>query len=320
MFPIALGPVGPWLRWAGRLLLPAIAAALAAAPPAWGQSRAAPASSPAEANAGKQLIAVLDLKPVGATDVQASAVTDRLREELLKTKRFTLVDRSQMQAVLNEQALQQTGCTEQECAVQVGRILGVRKIVAGKVTKISDTQWQISAIVVDVETSETTEAESIQYQGPFFGLLSTQVPPLVAKLTGETPAVAAQLAPTPVVAPQASAPGAERSRWPWITGWALVGAAGLLQANALNLKSQAQDKANQSRTQDDRARWEDAHTFYDLAVTRQREAVVLIAGGAVLLWYAHSRSSATAARESERSGPLFAFDSQGLRAGWHWRW
>jgi hypothetical protein len=162
------------------------------------------AGVPAQAQ-NKELIAVLDLRPVGASDVEASAVTDRLREELLRTGRFTLVDRSQMDAVLGEQALQQAGCTEQECAVQVGQLLGVRKIVAGKLTRISPELWQLSAIMVDVETAETVRAESIQHRGDFFGLLTAQVPPLAVKLTGNGGPVAAP--PAPVASPEPSTPG-----------------------------------------------------------------------------------------------------------------
>jgi ribosomal protein L18 len=137
------------------------------------------------------LVAVLEFDLVAASQAEASAVTDRVREELLKTGRVTLVDRAQIDALLAEQALQQTGCTGQECAVRVGKILGVRQLVAGKVTKVSDTLWQISAQVIDVETSETLLAASVSREGRFLDLLTGGVEDLVGKLTGKsTPAVA----------------------------------------------------------------------------------------------------------------------------------
>jgi hypothetical protein len=120
-------------------------------------------SATQDANAkGKELIAVLDLQPVGASEPEAQALTDRLREVLLDSGQFVLVDRSQMEAVLEEQALQQTGCTSQECAVQVGRILGVRKLVAGKVVKISEDVWLLTALLVDVETAQTLKVRAAQ--------------------------------------------------------------------------------------------------------------------------------------------------------------
>ncbi len=150
----------------------------------------------------KELIAVLDLRGVKADEPEVAALTDRLREVLLKTGRYTLVDRSQMEAILDEQALQQTVCTEQECAVQVGRILGVRKIIAGKVVKISEGAWLLSVMMVDVETAETVKVESIRHRGDYFTLLDEKMPHLSAALAGSseasqaTPAGAAATQPT----------------------------------------------------------------------------------------------------------------------------
>ncbi len=172
----------------GRTLA-ALVAFVALLAPATPSLRAQPAGAGAgAAGAGKgapakELIAVLDFDIVGGSKAEASAVTDRLREEMLKTGQVTLVDRSQIEAVLNEQALQQA-CTSSECAVQVGRILGVRRMVAGKVTKISDTLWQISAQVVDVETTETLRAETVTHEGRFLDLLLSGVSELAGKLAG----------------------------------------------------------------------------------------------------------------------------------------
>ncbi|HKI99686.1 MAG TPA: kelch repeat-containing protein [bacterium] len=149
---------------------------------------AAPPTGPAQKapGNGKELIAVMDLDGVGTTDVEQQAITDRLREMMLKTGRFTLVDRSQMKALLDEQALQQAGCTGQECAVQVGQILGVRKIVTGKVVKLAPTAWQISAMMLNVETAETLRADSVRYQGDILSLLDKQVPILAEELAAST--------------------------------------------------------------------------------------------------------------------------------------
>jgi hypothetical protein len=143
-------------------------------------------AQPAES---KELIAVLDLDMEGGSKVEASGLTDRLREALLKSGQFTLVDRSNMDAVLDELALQQTGCTSQECAVQVGRILGVRKIIVGKVTKFSAELWQVSCLVLDVETSEPLRTESVIHEGGFVPLLRTGIVDLAGKLAGAAPAL-----------------------------------------------------------------------------------------------------------------------------------
>ena len=144
------------------------------------------AQSQQQAPPDKELIAVLDLDSEGATKEQGSAFSARLREELLKGGRFRMVDRSQLDQVLKEQALQQSGCTTEECAVQVGRILGVRKIVSGRLIKVSEGVWQVSAQMLDVETAETLKAESVLMEGAFIGLLRGGAGELAGKLAGVT--------------------------------------------------------------------------------------------------------------------------------------
>jgi TolB-like protein len=229
------------IRYSSVLFLAAalaIAPGLAGAQQAGGAKPAAPsapkpavpAPSAAKASSSRDMVAVLDLDAVGASKVEASAMTDRLREELLRTGKFTLVDRSQMQAVLDEQALQQTGCTTQECAVQVGKVLGVKKIVSGRVTKIADTQWLLSAQIVDVETAETLRAESLRFRGDYFSMLDEGIVTLVAKLslpTGAKPDLAGQLAAQQQAqqAPIAAQPAEEKkssSLWWWIVGGLVI--------------------------------------------------------------------------------------------------
>jgi hypothetical protein len=191
----------------------------------------------------KEFIAVMDLEAVGATPAQASAMTDRLREELLNTGRYTLVERSQMKQILDEQAFQQSGCTTNECAVQVGKVLGVRKLVTGKITNVGTDQWLLSAQIVDVESGETERATSVQFEGVYFAMLRTGIQDLALKLAASKPdssALAAALpppapspavpraappAPVPVAAPvqpaQAEAKEGGGVKWYW---WALGGA------------------------------------------------------------------------------------------------
>ena len=231
-------------------LLSAQTASPSAAPPSAAPVPAATPAVPAAKpeDSGKELVAVMDLEAVGASKVEASAITDRLREELLKSGKFTLVDRSQMTAVLDEQALQQSGCTTQECAVKVGKVLGVRKLISGKVTKISETGWVVNATVVDVETSETLRAESLRHRGDYFSLLDEAISGLALKLA--TPAgrkpelgayVAAEQKPQPVAAPaepKKEEPAGETkgiSKWWWVAGGAAV--LGIAAASSSSKKS-----------------------------------------------------------------------------------
>jgi hypothetical protein len=177
-----------------RLLLALLACGVAASVAA---QPAAPRTT------ARELVAVLEFEGLGATKQQVSTVTDRLRELLLESGRFRLVDRAQMDKVLEEQALQQAGCTTQECAVQVGKVLGVRTLITGKLTQVDGSLWVLSATLVDVETAETLRAVSVQQDGNFRAVLTSGTQALSVKLlnAGGEPAVPPAEPPPPPPAP-----------------------------------------------------------------------------------------------------------------------
>jgi hypothetical protein len=44
-----------------------------------------------------------------------------------------------MEKILAESSFQQTGCTSSECAVQIGKILNVKHMIVGSLSKLMDT-------------------------------------------------------------------------------------------------------------------------------------------------------------------------------------
>jgi hypothetical protein len=188
----------------------------------------------------KDHIAVLDFDAAGASAEQVLALTNQLRADLLKTGRFVVVDRSQINQILDEQAFQQSGCTSEECAVQVGRILGIEKIISGTVTKVSADLWQVSAILVEVETAETLRAETLNHQGSFPDLLIAGMPRLAERLT-QAPAARAKPAPAPPEAPP-EPPGPLAG---WRAKWLSTLALGLATGYYSYAESQAVTDSNE---------------------------------------------------------------------------
>ena len=45
-----------------------------------------------------------------------------------------------MEDILKEQGFQQTGCTSDECVVEVGKIIGVQQMVGGSISKVGNYQ------------------------------------------------------------------------------------------------------------------------------------------------------------------------------------
>ena len=67
-------------------------------------------------------IAVMDIKAVGMSSSESLAFTEFLRDGFINSSYFKVLPRENMDAILQEQALQQSGCTSDECAIQLGKI------------------------------------------------------------------------------------------------------------------------------------------------------------------------------------------------------
>ncbi|MFH1957453.1 MAG: FlgO family outer membrane protein [bacterium] len=109
----------------------------------------------------KENIAVLDFKAINASAAEASAISEFIGISLVKTEKYTIVERSNIDKILAEQGFQQTGCTTEECAVQIGEILNVHKAIVGTYSRIGNSYY-ITAKVIDVETGRIISSEKVQ--------------------------------------------------------------------------------------------------------------------------------------------------------------
>ena len=106
----------------------------------------------------KMRIAVMDFEAKDITSKDAVKYSELIRNDIVNSGQFVVIERSQMGQILKEQGLQQTGCTDVSCAVEIGKVLSARKILVGTIMKIED-QIIITGRIVDVEngTAEISE-------------------------------------------------------------------------------------------------------------------------------------------------------------------
>jgi TolB-like protein len=83
---------------------------------------------------------------------------------------------------MEEVQFQQTGCTSAECAIQIGKVLAVKKMVVGTVSRLGK-KYFITVRMVDVETSQIDLATSIGIAAPIEELPS-HVNKLIEKMIG----------------------------------------------------------------------------------------------------------------------------------------
>jgi TolB-like protein len=109
-------------------------------------------------------MAVLDIRSNCLTKEDVYVVSDRLSTELFRTKRFTILERSQIDQILKEQGFQQAGCVNDQCAVEAGQLLGVQLIVLGRVDKIG-TMFSVNLRIIDVATGKMINAVTEDCRG-----------------------------------------------------------------------------------------------------------------------------------------------------------
>lgn len=108
----------------------------------------APASAaaiPANFTGVKRRLAVIRLEnkvksPLPDSSWQiGEGLTEMLVSELLKTGRYTMVERAALAEVVKEQELGQTGLVQKDTATKVGELLGAQLLIAGAVTEFEAT-------------------------------------------------------------------------------------------------------------------------------------------------------------------------------------
>ena len=110
----------------------------------------------------KTTSAVMDLESQeGVSQGVSKIISDCLRTHLVNTGKFIIVTRENMEQILKEQQFQLSGCTSNECVVQVGQLLGVRKMFTGSIGKVGAT-YVINLKIIDMQSGKIERAETEQ--------------------------------------------------------------------------------------------------------------------------------------------------------------
>ncbi|MFC1670495.1 CsgG/HfaB family protein [Spirochaetota bacterium] len=135
---------------------------------------------------GKMRTAILNLKPTGVSKVEAEAVTNFLISNLINYGKLTIIERSQIKDILKEQNFHKTRCTETVCAVKVGKLLSVRKIVIGEVTRLGKAIY-VTIRIIDVEKGIAEHSSEVKTDS--FATIDKAVKKLsmnlIKKITGD---------------------------------------------------------------------------------------------------------------------------------------
>jgi TolB-like protein len=125
----------------------------------------------------KDKIAILTLKNSnGVTNGEAEILSDRLRNEFFSTGIVEVMERDQMQNILNEQGLQQSGlCTDEGCMVELGKMLGVKRLIAGSIGKLGSI-YMLNVRSIDVSTGKIDCAVTNDVKGEIEDVVKVLTP------------------------------------------------------------------------------------------------------------------------------------------------
>ena len=132
----------------------------------------------------RQTVAVIDFDASGISQLEATSLTNRFRTAVGDVGAMRLVERGMMEEVLQEQGFQQTGCTSEECAVEVGQLLGVQNMIGGSIGRVGET-FTLDVRMISVQSGISLMTKQKTYAGKIDGLI-IEVEVLAYELYGTT--------------------------------------------------------------------------------------------------------------------------------------
>ena len=165
-----------------------------------------------------QNVAVMDFEVREGVSVgTAASLSDVFISQLAVTQEFEIVDHNRIKTILQDQEFQQSvHCSQSECIVEAGRILGLGKIFVGTVGKIGRI-FSVNIQMIDVPTGRIQMNKNYQHDGDVEELAQDIIPTLALQMAGEL---------TKKDLSSTNAINKSSSKWLWYVGGAAVIAGG----------------------------------------------------------------------------------------------
>ncbi|MDD8025788.1 MAG: hypothetical protein PHI34_04690 [Acidobacteriota bacterium] len=145
----------------------------------------------------KPVLAVLSLTSQNVSPGDTSIIMGFVQEEFFYSQKYQLVERIQIDKLLQEIHFQQSGLCDVECAVNLGKQLAAQKVVYGTVGKLGNA-YSIQLSMIDVATSAIEGMYSILEECPL-----EQLPGYISQLVkGLISPESRQAKPVPAFRPQ----------------------------------------------------------------------------------------------------------------------
>ncbi len=102
----------------------------------------------------KPIIAVLDFTVTDVSQSEMKSIIGLLSSALFRTGSFTVIDVSQRETVLRELQFSLSGCSDESCMLEVGKLLSAEAIVIGSIGRVGQ-KYVLSSKMLETETAMT---------------------------------------------------------------------------------------------------------------------------------------------------------------------
>ncbi len=106
------------------------------------------------------LIAVLPFQSIEVAASVAQIITTLFETSLVNTKAYVVLSQTERRQILEAQEVALADCTDESCAVEIGRLLSAEQIIIGTVAALGK-KYIINAKIIDVSSSRTLGADSV---------------------------------------------------------------------------------------------------------------------------------------------------------------
>lgn len=164
------------------------------------------------AQAEKPLIAVLPFQAIEVSASTAQIIATLFETNLVNTDAYTVLSQNERQQILDAQEEAVSDCTDEACAVEIGKLLAAEQIIMGTVAALGK-KLIINAKIIDVESSKTLaagnqSANSIEE----LDIACEKLTVLLVEKAAPKTAVAAKPAAEPAKAAETTKPAAEPAK------------------------------------------------------------------------------------------------------------
>ncbi len=108
----------------------------------------------------KKTLAIFSFKANNTPASFEVILKDMFEVALYKTKYFKILERAQINMILQEHGLQLNGCTDQSCAVEFGKILSADFAAYGSISKLD--KYSINFKIINIANSELVFTDTIE--------------------------------------------------------------------------------------------------------------------------------------------------------------